>query len=129
MSNKESIDDGNKDKRHFSRINFDTNIRLVGAKGSWSCHLNDISLKGASITIPTGWTAKVGDRFLVELSMSGSETIIHMEVSMMHIEGEHAGFRCEHIDLDSISHLRRLVELNLGDSDILNRELSDLIHQ
>ena len=46
----------------------------------------------------------------------------------MHIEDDHTGYRCEHIDLDSISHLRRLVELNLGDPDILDRELSELSH-
>ena len=30
------------------------------------------------------------------------------------------------IDLDSITHLRRLVELNLGDEKLLERELSHL---
>ena len=32
----------------------------------------------------------------------------------------------DHIDLESISHLRRLVELNLGDSSLLERELAAL---
>jgi len=32
----------------------------------------------------------------------------------------------QHIDLDSISHLRRLVELNLGDEALLERELAAL---
>ncbi|VAX04921.1 hypothetical protein MNBD_GAMMA20-584, partial [hydrothermal vent metagenome] len=43
-----------------------------------------------------------------------------------HSENDHIGFRCEHIDLESISHLRRLVELNLGDAKLLDRELSAL---
>jgi hypothetical protein len=38
------------------------------------------------------------------------------------------GLQTEHIDLDSISHLRRLIELNVGDADILNRELGELVH-
>jgi hypothetical protein len=33
---------------------------------------------------------------------------------------------CTEIDLDSITHLRRLLELNLGDPDLIERELSDL---
>jgi hypothetical protein len=49
-----------------------------------------------------------------------------MDVSVAHVEDQHIGFRCEHIDLDSITHLRRLVELNVGDTDILYRELSAL---
>jgi len=36
------------------------------------------------------------------------------------------GFRWDRIDLDSFAQLKRLVELNLGDPDLLNRELSAL---
>lgn len=116
------------DKRKFSRIPFDTNIHLVSAEGSWNCPLLDISLKGLLVTTPAGWKAKTGDHYLAEMLTENSDATIRMEVSVMHIEGNHTGFRCEHIDLDSISHLRRLVELNLGDSDILERELSELSH-
>jgi hypothetical protein len=35
--------------------------------------------------------------------------------------------RCDSIDLDSITHLRRLVELNAGDPRELDRELAILI--
>ena len=125
MDNKETFEE----KRRFSRINFDTDIHLVSAEGSWSCRLIDISLKGILVSVPAGWTAKPGDHFLVELLMDNEDAVIRMEVSAMHIGEDHAGFRCEHIDLDSISHLRRLVELNLGDSEILQRELSELVHQ
>jgi hypothetical protein len=31
--------------------------------------------------------------------------------------------KCNFIDVDSISHLKRMVELNLGDASLLNREL------
>jgi hypothetical protein len=34
---------------------------------------------------------------------------------------------CKEIDLDSISHLRRLIELNLGDQEELERELGALL--
>ncbi|MGF1806791.1 PilZ domain-containing protein, partial [Aliivibrio sifiae] len=32
----------------------------------------------------------------------------------------------QHIDIDSISHLKRLIELNVGNSDMLLRQLSEL---
>ena len=113
-------------KRHFSRIVFDTEVHLVSAEGSWTCRLIDISFKGILVTEPTNWHANIGDHFLAELLMGNNETVIRMEVSVTHIEDGHAGFRCEHIDLDSVSHLRRLVELNIGNTEILNRELSEL---
>ena len=37
------------------------------------------------------------------------------------------GFHCQLIDLDSITHLKRLVELNLADEGLLHRELSALL--
>ena len=125
MNNQTPIDD----KRKFSRIPFDTTVHLVSAEGSWNCQLLDISLKGLLATMPADWQAKTGDLYLVEMLTENEEATIRMEVSVMHTEDNHAGFRCEHIDLDSISHLRRLVELNLGDSDVLDRELSELTHR
>ncbi len=117
-----------KDKRRFSRIPFDSDIHLVSAEGSWHCKLLDISLKGMLVTVPADWQTKVGSHYLAEMLLENHDATIRMEISVMHIEDQHAGFRCEHIDLDSISHLRRLVELNLGDSDLLDRELSELSH-
>ena len=114
------------DKRKFSRIPFDTTVHLVSAEGSWNCQLLDISLKGLLATMPADWQAKTGDLYLVEMLTENEEATIRMEVSVMHTEDNHAGFRCEHIDLDSISHLRRLVEWNLGDSAVLDRALSEL---
>jgi hypothetical protein len=52
---------------------------------------------------------------------------ITMETRVVHREGDDAGLRCLSIDLDSVTHLRRLVELNLGDPALLDRELSELI--
>ena len=50
-----------------------------------------------------------------------------MNCQLAHCHGRLAGLVCTSIDLDSITHLRRLVELNLGDPDLLDRELSALI--
>jgi PilZ domain len=115
------------EKRHFSRIPFITDAHLVSAEGSWQAQLLDISLKGILAEMPSGWHGKIGEHYLIELLTDNEEATIRMEVSVMHVEEPHAGFRCEHIDLDSITHLRRLVELNLGDSDMLHRELSELL--
>jgi hypothetical protein len=50
-----------------------------------------------------------------------------MTGEIAHREGRQVGVRCLEIDLDSISHLRRLVELNVGDEAILHRELGALV--
>jgi hypothetical protein len=50
-----------------------------------------------------------------------------MAGEVVHREWTLVGVRCVEIDLESISHLRRLVELNLGDAELLHRELSALV--
>lgn len=116
------------EKRRFSRVPFETDVHLVGAEGSWHVRLMDISLKGILTALPPNWHTKIGNHYLVEMLTENQEATIRMEVSVAHVEQDHVGFRCEHIDLDSVTHLRRLLELNLGDTEILYRELSELSH-
>jgi hypothetical protein len=111
--------------RHFSRIPFDANATIVGTDRSWETDLLDISLKGVLVSAPDDWSAKTGDRFFLKVSLD-AETGINMEVEVAHQESSHIGFHCHHIDVESIGHLRRIVELNLGDENLLHRELSAL---
>ena len=114
------------DKRRFSRIEVDTEVRLINDKGIWKSKLIDISLKGLLLTVPRIWEAEIGDHYLTEIFADNEDAVIRMEVVITHIGEMQVGFRCEHIDLDSISNLRRLLELNIGDADTINRELSEL---
>jgi hypothetical protein len=50
-----------------------------------------------------------------------------MDVQLTHDDHGQLGFVCKHISLESIERLRRLVELNLGDPQQLERELGALI--
>jgi len=52
---------------------------------------------------------------------------ITMHGRLTHIKGQKVGMLCDSLDLDSITHLRRLVELNAGDPDLLERELATLL--
>ena len=49
-----------------------------------------------------------------------------MSLTFSHEENNTLGFKCQHIDIDSMTHLKRLVELNVGSDDILMRELEFL---
>ena len=114
------------DKRRFSRVAIDGEARLSCRSKSWSSRLLDVSLKGALISTPEGWIGAVGDSCRLELLLGSGEVTIGMDGTIAHAEAGHLGFHCEHIGLDSISHLKRLVELNLGDERLLERELGEL---
>jgi hypothetical protein len=117
------------ERRQFSRIPFQVSADLEsGSHQHHSIKVIDISLNGLLIEKPSDWNGNMKDTYKVTLRLEGAEVEIDMQVSVAHIDDAAVGFNCEHIDLDSITHLKRLVELNLGDEALLTRELSALIH-
>ncbi len=113
-------------RRHFWRAAFQAMARLTTDAGTVDAALLDISLKGALLEAPLDWQGKVGDACHVKLHLAEG-VIIAMWGKVAHLEGHFVGVRCDTIDLDSITHLRRLVELNSGDAAMLERELHTLI--
>lgn len=49
-----------------------------------------------------------------------------MEGQVAQRQSRRLGFQCNRIDLESMSQLKRLVELNLGNEALLERELTEL---
>jgi hypothetical protein len=126
MSNKNQQSD---ERRRFSRIPFDATAHLNSHKGELhlNCHVIDISLVGVLITTPEGWLGDISDQYTIDLLLDDGQLVIKMDTEVAHIADNTIGFQCKHIDLDSISHLIRLVELNLGDEALLHRELAALL--
>ena len=113
------------ERRHFSRITFDADTHIQQGSTLWLVSLIDLSLKGLLIDKPEDWNADPTTLFHVSIHLNDT-TSITMDVFQRHETAAHIGFECQHIDIDSIAHLRRLVELNIGDLTLLERELSSL---
>ncbi|MBE0470096.1 MAG: PilZ domain-containing protein [Methyloprofundus sp.] len=111
------------EQRHFHRIFYKSQVTLSHESTQWPCQLIDISLHGCLLRFDKAWQQNnLESLYTLTLELSEAATIT-MSVSVSHVIDNEVGFKCEHIDLDSISTLRRLVELNLGDSNLLNRDL------
>lgn len=115
-----------KERRRFSRIDFDARVELTQGDKSWPAQLLDISLKGlllaklAPYELPnTVFGLKIILSDQTDITMSAQ--VVHQTVEQLHLT-------CTSIDIDSVSHLRRLIELNIGDSNAAERELSELIN-
>ncbi len=117
------------ERRRFSRIPFHAKAHINTEKGELhlNCEVIDISLKGILLEKPAGWRGQMDDKYRIDILLENAQLVIKMEASAAHIDQQSVAFSCEHIDLDSITHLKRLVELNLGDEALLHRELSALI--
>ena len=111
-------------KRLFTRIPFEAAVVLNTFPGKHACQLVDISLKGALVERHLPWQARIGDPCNLFLKLAGGDNAILMAGEVAHVEAGRLGIRCTEIDLESITNLRRLVELNLGDEALLGRELS-----
>ncbi|WP_110951647.1 PilZ domain-containing protein [Pseudomonas bohemica] len=118
--------DSHEDRRRFKRISFDARTELTQGAKSWPVQLIDVSLKGLLIERPDPWQGDPDESFIVDIHLN-VDIDVRMEVRLTHDAHNHLGFVCEHIGLDSVTHLRRLVELNLADHDELERELAALI--
>jgi hypothetical protein len=113
------------EKRHYQRVAFDAEVIMDHAEESWLCHLVDISLKGLLVVFPDQIEAKIDDIYGMEFRL-GIDVVIHMRVKVVHITDHLVGLEWSDIDLESLTHLRRLLELNLDNPEEVHRELSEL---
>lgn len=113
------------ERRRFHRIGFDAPVVLVQGDKRWDTQVQDVSLKGLLTDRPANWSADPEAPLEATLDLGGS-ILVTLKVALMRDQADSLGFACQHIDLDSISHLRRLVELNLGDEQLLERDLTAL---
>lgn len=113
------------EKRQFQRFFYDAKAVLVGDEATLPCRITDLCLKGCMLEFGQPWVGPVERLYTLILSLS-DEVVISMKLRFAHGQGKQIGFKCDQIDLDSMTNLRRLVELNLGDSELLERELNSL---
>jgi hypothetical protein len=122
-----STDNSSENRRQFTRIPMDNEVTLACGANQWNSQLLDISLKGALLAIPEEFGECPNCSCRLMFMLNETDVTIMMVGDIVHQEGEQLGFRCDSIDLDSITHLKRMVELNLGDESLLERELGELI--
>ncbi|MDR6233648.1 PilZ domain-containing protein [Pseudomonas oryzihabitans] len=113
------------ERRRFTRFSFDAPAQLHQGERQWAVSVDDISLKGVLLSRPAEWEPQASAAYHLKILLN-DETQVTMEVELVRETSVQLAFACRQIDLDSISHLRRLVELNLGDETLLERELAAL---
>jgi hypothetical protein len=119
--------ENNDERRKFQRVLFDADTQIEQDSVNIPVRLIDISLNGALLQRPKHWSASPGDRVSITITLDqGEQFSINMQARVAHIENDKVGLHCEDIDMDSITFLRRLMELNLGNPKLLERELSAL---
>ncbi len=114
------------EKRHFSRVVLQSKVELRSDNETWSGQLIDISLKGALVECEHTHIPPVSAQLHIKILFPTLPQGIEFDGTICHVENNQLGIRCDKMDIDSISELRRIIELNLGSEEILNRELHAL---
>lgn len=113
------------ERRQFWRSDFDAQAHVTLLGRNHVVRLVDISLQGALVEAGDSWAPQASQRCHLRLELAPGVVIV-MEASVVHVAGRLIGLRCDHIDLDSMTHLRHLVELNAADPAVLERDLTKL---
>lgn len=111
--------------RRHCRFPLEGLVRIYSGSAMWQAQLVDLAIRGALVSRPPGFDGLIGNRYRLDVRLEGGP-MIAMAVSLARLESTVVGFNCERIDLDSFLRLKRTIELNLGNAELLNRELSSL---
>ena len=114
------------ERRRFWRANFHTGAKLLTDEGEHSVQIEDLSLRGALVTLPEGSHVKPDERCRLQVQLA-ADVVIMLWGRIAHIKDIQVGIKGESMDLDSVTHLRRLIELNVGDPVLLEEEISFLL--
>lgn len=113
-------------ERRYTRISFDATTHLEQFGHDWKVDLMDISLRGALIKQPNDWQINPGKPLILSVKLSADHQI-HIKCHIVHVSPDTIGCEFDQIDLDSLSELKRLLELNMGSEEQLHRELTQLL--
>lgn len=113
-------------RRQFSRVVFRGQAELYCNGAEYPVVVCDLALKGALVETNEALDIALGDRASLVMTLDDDGDQIELNGHLVHQEGRRLGLKCDDIDVDSLTNLRRLVELNLGDAHLVDRELSQL---
>jgi hypothetical protein len=113
--------------RLFQRISFVAKAEVEISGARHEATLVDISLKGALVNFVTPFLPERGQQCSLTIHLNQSELELHCTGVTVHSHDQLTGIKFTMIDIDTMIHLRRLVELNSADPERVLSELSYFI--
>ena len=110
--------------RRFRRVPFETKVSLTVDQDYWAGDLLDVAMKGALIETMAPLPIPTGTRCKLSIALPGTAISLNFEAELVHVEGLQYGFKFISEDLETLTHLRKLIELNTGDAETTRSELS-----
>ena len=114
------------EKRLFQRVNFavTTEVEIDGVR--YETRLVDISLKGALLEFSHPENLDRGQPCHLIIHLDLSDVTLFFTGAVAHTNDNLTGIKFITVDIESMMHLRNLLELNSGDPDLVRSELHAL---
>lgn len=115
------------ERRRFSRVIYQAPAQLRQGDVTLDGKIHDLSLHGLLLSVDADITQLNADATVdIQFSLPDSDVSIGLVAKVVSMNSNMLRASIDHIDIESIGHLKRLVELNVGDDALLNRELKHL---
>ena len=111
------------EKRYFSRINFKAHSQIEFDNNTYEGDLLDISLRGALLSFKDPVPLQKNDRCTLIIHLHSSDIKLIFEAELVHVHKNNLGFKFLEEDVGTMTHLRNLLSLNVGDYDKITDEL------
>jgi hypothetical protein len=115
--------------RRFRRIPFEAEVTLNAAQKVWTGELLDLSMKGAMVGLEAPLPLASHSQCNLCITLPGAPVALEFEAELVHSEELRYGFVFVSEDLTTLTHLRKLIELNTGDAETTRSELNSWLEQ
>ncbi|MFA0414190.1 PilZ domain-containing protein [Vibrio renipiscarius] len=116
------------ERRRFSRIVYQALAVVTQDNIQVNANLNDLSLHGLLLDCSNHTSLDPLNPISVQFQLLDSDITIQLTGKIVETVQSQVRITIEQIDIDidSISHIKRMVELNVGDDELLHREIEHL---
>ena len=115
------------EKRRFSRICLSEKSFVEYGDNTMAVELMDISLKGALLRFDQPVACRQGDNWRLSFNLGGSDIVMKFKAEVVHVRIDLVGVKFVETDLDTMIHLRNLMEARTMDHEQVRHELDFLI--
>lgn len=110
------------EQRIYRRVSFHTEAELNISNAPYQCELIDLALQGALFKVEQELPLAIGQACKITIALPSSELTLEFTGELIHQRGNFYGFIFIAEDAVTMGHLRRLLELNIGDGEEVDRE-------
>jgi hypothetical protein len=112
------------ERRNFQRVPFGCKAEIHYNGRKYPAELLNICLLGAMALCKDSIPLAEGNCCELSIHLLDSEITLQFDAKVIHYQKNRLGFQFISVDTETATHLRRLLELNIGSAEVIDKELA-----